>query len=269
MRSILIVDDDPAICEALATALTPRYHVSTAFTALTALDVLCNSAVDLVLLDYSLPDFPGTAILEAIKRYFSSIPVIFMTAFSTEDLAILALRGGVRDYIRKPFDVCELHARIHTLLEAHPRTVPSIYPSESSGSKSLIDLVLKTEMQGNGILRGLCYIEAHLERKLSLSLVAREAGMSKHYFCRRFKSKMGLSFREYLARRRIARAKEMLRERSRTISEIIGEVGFKDMAHFGRVFRKIEGQLPSDFCRNVVDESSDRSDSHRPVGSTA
>lgn len=59
----------------------------------------------------------------------------------------------------------------------------------------------------------------------------------------------GLTFREYLARRRIARAKELLRDKGRTITDIFRDVGFKDMTHFGRVFKKLEGQLPSEFRR--------------------
>ncbi len=64
-----------------------------------------------------------------------------------------------------------------------------------------------------------------------------------------FKTVTGLSFWEFLARRRIARVKELLRDSGRTIKDIADEVGFRDITHFSRVLRKIERLLPSEFRR--------------------
>ena len=94
-------------------------------------------------------------------------------------------------------------------------------------------------------------MDAHLDSTLRLEAVARAAGMSKFHFCRRFRACTGLSFREYLTRRRIARAKDLLKSTGRSITDIFPDVGFKDMTHFGRVFKKLEGQLPSEFRRRA------------------
>lgn len=93
---------------------------------------------------------------------------------------------------------------------------------------------------------------------------ARATGMSKYHFCGRLRSCTGLSFREYLARGRIARAKELLRDRGRSITDIFPDVGFKDRTHFGRVFKKLEGQLPSEFRRR---SGGDNPRSRSPRGS--
>ena len=71
--------------------------------------------------------------------------------------------------------------------------------------------------------------------------------MSKFHFCRHFKAVVGMSFQEFLARRRIARASVLLRDHKRTVTEVYLEVGFKDLSHFGRVFRKVTGHPPSRF----------------------
>ncbi len=73
MRSagtLLVVDDDPGVLEALETALSLTYQVHTAATAAAALEALCSNSFDLILLDYRLPDLPGTAVLQAVKRFF-------------------------------------------------------------------------------------------------------------------------------------------------------------------------------------------------------
>jgi AraC family transcriptional regulator len=99
-------------------------------------------------------------------------------------------------------------------------------------------------------------MDEHLDSVLSLADVARAAGMSKYHFCRRFKASTGLHFREYLARRRITRAKQLLQDSNRTVTDVFREVGFKDMTHFGRVFKKIEGRLPSEYRRRGEGDTS-------------
>jgi len=256
--TLLIVDDDPGVREALVTALSRTYQVRTAATASSALEALCIWSFDLVLLDYHLPDLPGTALLQVVKRFFPDTMIILITGVGSEEVAIQALRGGARDYLRKPIDVLDLHARIAGLLAlrrvgTERRHHPFIRESDSSDPLALQSLSPENGDRARSILRGIRYIDAHLDSALRLEEVARAAGMSKSHFCRRFKACIGLSFREYLARRRIARAKELLRDHGRNITEVFRDVGFKDMTHFGRVFRKLEGQLPSEFRRSASD----------------
>lgn len=252
--TILFVDDDSGVREALETALSSRYRVQTAASASAALDALAAHHFDLILLDYRLPDFPGTSVLHAIRRFFPSTLVILMTGFGTEDVAVQALRGGARDYIRKPVDLRDLHSRIAALLaprraEFTQRLNPYAHQAEPTHPWPLPEAGLKTGEQGRAVMKALRYVDEHLETGLSLAAVARAAGMSKYHFCRRFKDSTGIYFREYLARRRIAKAKVLLQEAGRTVSDVFREVGYKDMTHFSRVFKRIEGQLPSEFRR--------------------
>jgi YesN/AraC family two-component response regulator len=251
--TILVVDDDAGVREALETALSSRYRVQTAATASDALDALAASQFDLILLDYRLPDLLGTSVLHAIKRFFPSTLVILMTGFGTEDIAVQALRGGARDYIRKPVDFRDLHGRIAALLalrraKAAQRLNPYVHRTDPA-PWPLPEADLKTAERGRSVLKALRYIDEHLDSGLSLADVGRAAGMSKYHFCRRFRESTGLYFREYLTRRRIGRAKELLQDTGRPVTDIFREVGFKDMTHFGRVFKKLEGQLPSAFRR--------------------
>ncbi|MBI4737044.1 MAG: response regulator [candidate division NC10 bacterium] len=107
--TILVVDDDAGVREALAAALAPRYAVQTVATASAALDAVSAHPFDLILLDHRLPDLAGTALLQIIKRFFPSTLVILMTGFGSEEVAIEALRGGARDYLRKPIDSFGVH----------------------------------------------------------------------------------------------------------------------------------------------------------------
>lgn len=252
--SILVVDDDAGVREALEATLSSHYQVHTAATATAALDVLATRQFDLILLDYRLPDIPGTSVLRAIKRFSPSTLVILMTGFGTEDVAVQALRGGARDYIRKPVDFRDLHTRIAALLalrraDVARRLGPLVSQADPASPGSLPDPDPGKSEQRRAILKAVRYVDEHLDAGLRLADVARASGMSKYHFCRHFKTVTGLYFREYLARRRINKAKELLQDASRSVGDIIREVGFKDMTHFGRVFKRIEGHLPSEFRR--------------------
>ncbi len=73
--------------------------------------------------------------------------------------------------------------------------------------------------------------------------------MSTFRFCRHFKKATGFPFREFLVRRRVARALRLLRDRNRSVRQVFQEVGFKDLVHLSRTFRKLTGQPPSRYRR--------------------
>ncbi len=244
---ILILDDDPHLLEALSAALSPPHQVVTAPNGLAALEIVGEEPPDIVLLDYVLPDVSGLAILSMLKQCFPWLPVILMTGFGSEAVCLAAFRGGVRDYLKKPIQLGDLITRVTALLSNRPYTEAPLPPIMKDTNHA--GLPEGRGARSESIHRAVAFIDAHLDANLSLDQVAREAGMSKFHFCRHFKADMGFTFREFLAQRRIARATELLREGTRSVSEVYLDVGFKDLSHFGRVFRKLTGQLPSSYRR--------------------
>ena len=90
------------------------------------------------------------------------------------------------------------------------------------------------------------YIQAHLERDLSLGELAAIARMSSHYFCQLFKQSTGLTPHQYVIRCRIERAKVLLRG-NLSISEVATAVGFVDQSHLHRHFKRLVGVTPKAF----------------------
>jgi AraC family transcriptional regulator len=95
--------------------------------------------------------------------------------------------------------------------------------------------------------RVLEYMDAHLERDVSLGDLAGVAGLSPHYFAELFRQRTGTTPHRFVLERRIERAKRLLRDRTRTILDVAVRSGFKDQSHFGRVFRQIVGATPSGY----------------------
>ena len=251
---ILVVDDDTMLAEAVAAGLGRRYAVRCAGTGAEALATICETSFDLILLDQRLPDLLGADLLPVIKRFFPATTVVLMTGQGSEEVAIEALRGGARDYLKKPFSLQELRARVDALFAARRqgverRRIASTAPQDGRPAEGWPDA---DPDRSRSILRAVHHIERHLNDPLTLDAVARIAGMSRFHFCRKFRKTTGVSFRTFLLRTRIARAKELLRDRRRSIEDVGHEVGFRDLTHFGRVFQKFEEMLPSEFRRRAV-----------------
>jgi AraC-like DNA-binding protein/ligand-binding sensor protein len=109
-------------------------------------------------------------------------------------------------------------------------------------------IVFRSEnAESPNIARARQYINEHHGEELSLSGVAQAAHMSTFYFCKQFKKTTGLSFTEYLSRVRVEKAKEQLLKPHVRVSEVAYEVGFQSLTHFNRVFKKLNGESPTDY----------------------
>ncbi|MCK5664701.1 MAG: phosphate regulon transcriptional regulator PhoB [Thiotrichaceae bacterium] len=116
-KTILIVEDDPDIQEMLQFSLEDNgYQLLQANTAHQAWLQLENETVNLVLLDWRLPDLEGIELLRRIRKKQIDLPVIMLTARGEEEDRVLGLDVGADDYMVKPFSVAELKARIRALL---------------------------------------------------------------------------------------------------------------------------------------------------------
>ncbi|MDR3208084.1 MAG: response regulator transcription factor [Oscillospiraceae bacterium] len=115
-KTILVVDDEARIAEAVASFLVSRgYRVLTAETGTRALELLAVENIALVVLDLMLPDRPGEEVCRRIRAQ-SRVPVIMLTAKAGEDDLLAGLALGADDYVTKPFSLKALHARIEAVL---------------------------------------------------------------------------------------------------------------------------------------------------------
>ncbi len=115
--TILVVDDEQLIRWSLSERLAQEgYRVVEAATAKDALAACCAD-IDLVLLDYRLPDSDGLSVLKAIKASEPDVPVILLTAFSSIETAVEAMKQGAYHYANKPFNLDELVMVVQKALE--------------------------------------------------------------------------------------------------------------------------------------------------------
>ena len=117
MLKILIVEDELRMCESLEYLLKSQdYKVKTANCGQDALALIAENAFDLAVLDIHLPDMMGTELMEKIKAQCTDTSIIIITGDANIDLALVCLRSGAYDYLKKPFEFEEFLRTVENAL---------------------------------------------------------------------------------------------------------------------------------------------------------
>jgi DNA-binding NtrC family response regulator len=117
MKTILIVDDEPAARYGLRRALESKYRITEADSAESARGALQTEKPDLILLDVVLPGMDGLSFLKMIREQGSNVPVLMVSALDAAKTAVEALQLGAADYLVKGFELDELRQRVTNLLK--------------------------------------------------------------------------------------------------------------------------------------------------------
>ena len=109
-QKVMVVDDQPSICTSVGVILKSDYSVLPFTSGKEALDFLASNMVDIVLLDYEMPNMTGYEVLLSIRtnRSTKDTPVIFLTAQTNDRMKQEMISRGANDYLCKPIDPTEL-----------------------------------------------------------------------------------------------------------------------------------------------------------------
>jgi two-component system, response regulator YesN len=234
---ILAVDDDAIISEFLTFLLGETYDIRTATTGAEALLSVRRDPVDLVVLDHRLPDRTGLEVLVDLRSFHPLLPVVMLTGYGSEWICAEAFRLGVTDYLQKPVSAVDLVATVQRIL------APGVDERQiAGGPDSPKGLTAHTCLP---VQRATGLIQRRYWDRLSLSELARQVGMSKHRLSHRFREVLGVTFRDYLLKVRLERAKVLLAAGNRSITEVAQDVGFSDLPRFDKMFKRYTGLTPS------------------------
>jgi two-component system, OmpR family, response regulator len=124
-QRILVVDDEPSIVDAVATALRYEgFDVEEENTGRGALSSITRNEPDLVVLDWMLPDIEGIEVGRRLRAQGYKTPVLFLTAKDGTENKVEALRAGGDDYVTKPFSLAEVVARVQAILRRSASELP-------------------------------------------------------------------------------------------------------------------------------------------------
>ena len=166
---ILVVEDEPAIQELIAVNLEHAGHrVQRAYNAAEADAMIRDVLPDLIVLDWMLPDLPGTALARRLRADARSkdIPIIMLTARAQEQDKIEGLESGADDYITKPFSIREFRSRVRALLRRASLTPVASADEEIAAGPLRIDRA-RRRVEVDGRTPELTYVEFELVQILA------------------------------------------------------------------------------------------------------
>ncbi len=197
--------------------------------------------------DYDYPDAAGLLTLQQTKAAFPSIPILMLTEYHSESLAVWAFRSRVWDYLVKPVAEKDLQSRLSALFEVLKNRQKSA-SRNSVTAHSTLDITIERLGPGKAqrlVLMAKAYMEQHLSEDIDASTVAAHCNMSYFHFSRTFKRIYGESFSEFVLKARIKKAADLLHAQNASVTRVCYEVGFKDISYFARMFRRYMGVSPS------------------------
>lgn len=230
-KIVLLIEDDAMVRDIIRSAFEREYTVLEASGCAEATRLLGNT-YDIAIIDYMLPDGDGISVLKAIRQVKLMLPVIIMTAYSSEDVVIKALQAAATDYIKKPLVLSSLRKKVANLLER--KKGEAFTEGAISREEFLLDSIE-------------AFFKDNYADDLTRDDLAKKVGMNKYKFSRVFNERYGQSIKSYLNSIRVKKAAELLRNHDLHIGDIASSVGFRNSEHFDRVFKEEYGISPKEY----------------------
>lgn len=241
---LLVIEDDSDVRRFLQEELGTYFETDTAEDGKIGLDKTENGEYDLIVCDVLMPNMNGFEVTRRLKSDFatSHIPVILLTALSTQENMIEGFENGADAYISKPFSIKLLLARIFTLMEQR-EMLRKKYSSEPG--------VIHTSLCAND--KDKLFIEKLnnvLEKNMtnayfSVDDFAQQMRIGRTIFYKKVKGMTGYSPNEYIRIIRMKKAAELLQTDEFTVSEVSYKVGINDPFYFSKCFKTQFGISPS------------------------
>ena len=172
---------------------------------------------------------------------------MLISGYAEFEYARQAMLCGAFDYLLKPIQQ-------ETLNKTLSRLRNELEPAASETSEDTMQNATITDLStvGTSLFKKiLAYIQEHDTEELSLTSLAEMYNISSSRLSTLIKKELGLSFSEYITARRMQKAKELLKDDSRSIEEIANAVGYHDYFYFTKVFKKTQGISPSKYRKSL------------------
>ncbi|NLP35431.1 MAG: response regulator [Clostridiales bacterium] len=255
MYKVVIIDDEPIIVEGISRMLPWGDYdcriVATANDGLEGLDIIRQQHPHIVITDISMPDLDGLTMIAALNTEFPDMEISILTGYRKFEFAQKAINLGVTRYLLKPSCIEELKEAIEIMISNLKGK--NILPLNDLKEKSNVNLV-DNEASNFIVANAVKYIEQNYSHRLTLSEVAEKTYVSQWHLSKLLNRYVGQSFSEILNGIRIREAKQLLTDPSLRIGDIAEMVGFVDLAHFSRVFKKNVGVSANEY-RNSLSSS--------------
>jgi len=247
---VLIVEDESEINNYIKTELSEIYKINQCINGKEALDFILKEKPDLVISDVMMPEMDGITLCRKIKSNvnINHIPIILLTAKTTEEDLAEGLETGADAYIVKPFNSEILKKTVSNLLENRER-LKGKFVTQSEGKLDKIEMKSSDEILMEKILK---FINKNLDNTdLNVEMLSSEVGISRVHMHRKLKELTNMPARDFIRNIRLKQAGELLKSKKLSISEVAYAVGFSTLSHFSSSFKEFYGVSPKEYVEKL------------------
>ena len=249
LKTILVVDDNQDMLSFVSSCMKESFNVFTASDGAAALDILQREQVNLIISDVMMPGIDGFELCRRVKSdiTLSHIPIILLTARTTDVSRIEGLQLGADDYLTKPFNVEVLRLRVNKFIDWEQnnhklfRQKMNIEPSE----------ITITPLDEQFIQKAIALVEKNIsDSEFSVETMAAEVAMSRSTLYKKLMAITGQGPAEFIRTIRIKRGRALLEASQMQITEIAYAVGFTTVKSFTMNFKAEYGMTPTEYRNN-------------------
>ncbi len=247
---ILIVEDNEDIREFIKNGVQADYQILEAVDGKEGFELAEKFRPQVIISDIMMPVMDGFEMVSKLieSDITSNIPVIMLTAKSSKESEKQALKLGVVDFIRKPFDLDVLLLKVNNVLEKQQQL-----RNEYHGKISLEPKEIEVTSSEEIFLQQAMQIveENMMNTDFSVEMLVSEMGMSRSNLYLKIKESTGLSSSEFIRSVRLKRAVQLLKKSDMSVKEIMYMTGFNTASYFSKCFKKQYGVVPSEYMKTL------------------
>ena len=254
-KIMLIVEDNADVRQFISSHFMNFYQIHLAVNGKEGWEKALEVVPDIIISDIIMPESDGYELCKRIKNdeRTSHIPVLLLTAMHSKDHELRGLAKGADDYITKPFDLSVLQAKVENMLSIRD-SLKEKYTSTMVLEPTNVVLASPDE---KFLKRVVDVIEENIaDSELDIENFALKVGVSRMQLYRKLNALTNMTVKEFIRHIRLKRATQLLDQQKLNISEVAYQVGFKDLSHFRKCFKREFGMSASEYLSNKKIETS-------------
>ncbi len=246
-----IVEDNPELRQLIRGTFGPQYNVLESENGAEGLALAKEQIPDLVISDVMMPQMDGLQFCHALKtdERTSHIPVILLTAKSSQADHVSGLETGADLYLTKPFSTRVLELNVRNLLALREKMREKFSRQWQAGQPPAAPDAIPNSVDTAFLEKVMQLVDEHMDNpEFGVDMLARKVAMSQPVLYKKLKAVTGLSVNDFVKSLRLKKAAELIRTRRHTVYEVAYMVGYNDRKYFSREFKKQFGKTPSEFA---------------------
>lgn len=249
-KTVLIVEDDSEIRQYLVGEFSGQYAVHDCSNGKEGLEYALKHVPDLIITDLMMPVMDGLTMCQKLKRNVNTnhVPVIMLTAKTSDEDRLEGLGVGADAYIVKPFNI-EILSRAASNLIQSRQVLRNKFTGKEAQAERVEQVKLKTPDE-RLLERIMLTINSNISNPdLSVEFISQEVGISRAHLHRKLKELTNQSPRDFIRNIRLKQAANLLASGNQNVTEVMYAVGMQNAASFSTMFKNFYGVSPKEYTK--------------------